>query len=277
MPMINNATIRSQEIDPPMKKTSLILGNLHGPTAATQSGCTFRNLRMTSSFRNVLAMAFLLVVTGLGLTVSSYGAPVTFAQFDETSGGGPFSFINNNTSATFSGTTLGNFNFLVPGVSNGPQAATITLSSSAVTPAEAGFGLLFQPIDGATNTLSFTRVSDGANLLTVTFRSGIVGFDGDASASINGNSASGDTVMFTSDFLNFSGTGDRSMLVTLSAINPSFTQDPDGFLESFTTDLGGGFSSLLAPTAVPDHGATLPLLGLGTIGLLALRRRFRAA
>jgi hypothetical protein len=34
---------------------------------------------------------------------------------------------------------------------------------------------------------------------------------------------------------------------------------------------------LSGPAAVPDHGATLPLLGFGAVSLLALRRRFSAA
>ena len=62
----------------------------------------------------------------------------------------------------------GNFQFLI-GVDTLPQAATITLSSSAITPASQAGPVDVQPIDGPTNTLTITRNSDGQNLLTVTF------------------------------------------------------------------------------------------------------------
>ena len=35
-----------------------------------------------------------------------------------------------------------------------------------------------QPIDGVTNIITFTRVSDNANLLTVTFTGNITGLEG---------------------------------------------------------------------------------------------------
>jgi hypothetical protein len=42
-------------------------------------------------------------------------------------------------------------------------------------------------------------------------------------------------------------------------------------------DLFVNFSGTIAPTTVPDRASTLILLALGTGGLLALRRRWRAA
>lgn len=215
--------------------------------------------------------ATLAVVTiAFGCAVSAF-AQDTFAQFDETQGNEPFTFTNNGTSATFSGTAMGNFTFLLPGLPNTPQAVIITLSSTTFTQAETGGPLILQPIDGSTNTLSFTRVSDGANLLTVTFTGSILGFAGDNSATMSGNTAMGDTVTFTSDFLNFSGTTERDMSVDLS-LDPAYTQNADGFLDNFTADLDGGFTATPDPTVVPEP-AVYMLLGVGM--LVCCQRFFR--
>jgi hypothetical protein len=154
--------------------------------------------------------------------------------------------------------------------------ATITLTSTAETVATFAGPFLSQPIDGATDTLTFTRVSDNANLLTVTFTGNITGFDGDNSATLSSNTAFGDTLTYTSAFLDFSGTTSRSMGLNLAGIDPVFTQSGNGFLDSFTTDLTGGFASSPTPTVVPEP-ASIVLFGLGAIGLFIAARRRRTA
>ncbi len=216
------------------------------------------------------------IVVGIGLAASAR-AQATFAQFDESTNSGtePFTFTNNGTSATFSGTVMGNFTFLLPGLPTGPQSVTITLTSTALNPATAAGPFLFQPIDGGMNTISFTRVSDGANLLTVTFTGTMSGFDGDNSATLGANTAFGDTVNFSSDFLDFSATTARNMSLTES-LDPAYTQNANGFLDDFTADLTGGFSATPNPLVVPEPGS-IALVSVGALGLIACGRRRRRA
>ena len=223
---------------------------------------------------------FLPVVASIWLSATAHGQG-DFAQFDEggSTGSEPFTFTNNTTSASFSGTSLGSFIFLVPGAPAGPQDATITLSSSAVTPAGVGGPFLAQPIDGPTNTLSFTRTSDNANLLTLTFTGILFGFNGDNSASLSGDTGSGNTVTYTSDFLDFSGTTERSFGLT-ATLDPAFTQGAGGFANDFTADLSGGFSSTPGPdiAAVPESSTWIVgALVAGALAMSAHRRHRRTA
>lgn len=223
----------------------------------------------TSLTHRLLAL-FSITVVLLGSTAHGQ---TTFAQFSQDNSTEPFTFTNSN--GTFQGTTTGNLTFLEAGAPVGPQAATITLSSSAVTPASAAGPFLVQPIDGPTNTLSFTRTSDNANLLTLTFTGNFSGFDGDNSATLSGNTASGNTVVYTSDFLNFSGTTQRSFGLT-ATLDPDFSQGGNGFLNDLMADLGGSFSSNPAPdiTAVPEASTWLSAaLAAGALGAFAARRR----
>ena len=229
-----------------------------------------------------LSLSFRLLGLSL-ITVALLGSTAhgqtTFAQFDEGGGTGSEPFTFTNSDGTFQGTTTGNFTFLLAGAPVGPQAATITLSSSAVTPATAAGPFLVQPIDGPTNTLSFTRTSDNANLLTLTFTGNFSGFDGDNSATLSGNTTSGNIVTYTSDFLTFAGTTQRSFGLT-ATLDPDFSQGGNGFLNDFTADLGGGFSSTPAPdiAAVPEASTWVSgALAAGLLGAFAFRRRKVAA
>jgi hypothetical protein len=205
----------------------------------------------------------------------SVHAAITFAQFDESTNANtqPFTFTNSGPGSTFSGTVQGNFQFLITGLPTAPQAAIITLTSTAATPATTFGPFLSQPIDGATDTLTFTRVSDNANLLTVTFTGNLTGFDGDVSATLSSNTLSGDSLTYTSAFLDFSGTTARSLGLNVAGIDPAFTQNDNGFLDNFTADLTGGFSSSPAPAAVPEPTSVVVFGGLGAIGLFYLAAR----
>jgi len=210
----------------------------------------------------------LVLVTLLG---TSARGQTTFAQFTQDNNTEPFTF--SNTSETFSGTTTGNLTFLTPGAPAGAHAATISLSSSAITPATTVGPFLFQPMDGATNILSFTRVGDGANLLTLTFTGTFSGFDGDFSATLSGNSATGNTVVYTSDFLDFSGTTSRTFGLTAGP-DPDYSQGMNGFLNDFSTDLGGSFSGVGSIAAVPEPSTwAAGVLVAGAIAVVAFRRR----
>jgi hypothetical protein len=229
-----------------------------------------------SKWESVTRPALLAIVVAAGLMLAASAHAQTFAEFDEAGGTNPFTFTNGGTSASFSAATQVNFQFLLPGDPLGLQAATMTLTSTAVTQSQVAFlgpfELMDQPIDGATNTLTFTRNSDGANLLTVSFTGDITGFYNDVSAALSGDTASGNTVTYTSDFINFSATTDRSLQLQLSGIDPAFTQNSDGFADNFTATATGGFSATgFSVTPVPEPGTWL--FGGALLGACIIARR----
>ncbi len=216
------------------------------------------------------AAALLAGLTLAGMATPTHAGVVTFAQFDETGGNAPFSFTNTTTSATFSGTADGNFTLLIPGMPGTPQAATITLSSTTNAPAGSAGPFVDQPINGSTNTISFTRDSDGANLLTATFTGDLFGFDSDKSASLTGS-----TVTLTSSVLDLSGATTPGLAITVSNINPALSIGPGGFLNSFAADLSGGFTADAYPTVIQatPEPATLVSLGVCLSAPVAVRRK----
>ena len=207
----------------------------------------------------------------LGLATAGFAkADFTFAQFDQGSNfNSPFSF--SNSGGALIGTTQGNFTFLVAGAPIGPQAATITLTSKAVTAAATGGSLIFQPIDGPSNTLTITRVSDNANLLSLTFTGALGGISGATNASLSGSTSFGDTLIFSSDLLNFAGITTRGFQFNLHNMTAGLSKGGNGFLNSFAADSVGGLSSNVAP-ALPEPGS-IALLGIGLVAAGAATRR----
>jgi hypothetical protein len=214
------------------------------------------------------------------LTGVSQAQFVTFGQFTD-GGGAPFTFTNTGPGSTLTGTTEdGYFNFLVNGLPSGNIAATITLTSSELTPGATGGPFTGQPIDGLTNTLTITQNSDGANLLTVNFNGEFVGFTDGGSAQLSADNNPGDTLTYSSDFLNFSGTTALSMGLDSSPISSGFVLDENGFPVSYTTDLTGGFSAAgdLELASVPEPSTWAMLLGgLGLLSICLLRKNRKTA
>lgn len=202
----------------------------------------------------------------IALLSSTARGQTTFAQFTQDSSIEAFTFSNAN--ATFQGMTTGDLTFLAAGAPVGPQAANITLTSSAMTQASTAGPFLFQPIDGATNTLSFTRISDGANLLTLTFTGTFSGFNSDTIAALSGDSNAGDTVVYSSDFLTFSNADSRAFNLNATP-DPDYSQGMNGFLNNFATDLNGSFAATVPEPSTWFAG----VLTAAAIGAFALRRR----
>lgn len=223
----------------------------------------------------VLAICLVGASALIGSTVSARAQMVTFAQFSD-GGGNSYTFTNTGTGGTFTGSSEGYLTFFVPGQPQGEQLVDITLTSTAVTASQTaqlfpGVDLLAQPIDGADNTLTFTSVADGTDLLTVTFSGSLVGIDGDVNASI-----SPPTMTFTSQVLNFAGSGTTDGQIDVSAINPGLTQNANGFADSFTGDLTGGFTADVAPVTLPEPSVA-SLLALGFVVAVIVRASRRRA
>lgn len=160
----------------------------------------------------------------------------------------------------------------------------ITVGSG--NPATRQGAVLAQPIP--TGGFSFTtrapitfgrsNFAAGANLLTATFSDGVIIGSG-STASFTGNTGSG-ALVFTSDFLDFSGTSLRDFSLSLTQISPSLRQVTTGgdrALRTFRAFSAGSFSSdpapIAIPTGIPEPEAWgLMVVGFGLVGLKARRR-----
>lgn len=235
---------------------------------------TFRKHMSTRALGLGLAVALLMA------TATAQAASVPFAQFQQTTGS-PVNFTN-------SGGALGTltlsppavpvtFNFLgTSGLPTADRAAVMTLNALSLTPATNAGGVLVQPINGPANAITFTEVGTGKNLLTMIFTGNILGFAGSSNAQLSGDLALGNTVIYTSDYLTFGGPGsnEASYLIGLPQVTPALSIGAGGFLNSFSANAFGSFSSGIAFVPEPasvvmmGSGAALPLW-------LLLRRRKR--
>ena len=208
----------------------------------------------------------------LSASAPALATPTVFGELFGVTGT-PFSFTFIGPGATLSGTTSALFNFQgLAGAPTGDQAVTVTLTSTALTAATASGPFLSQPIDGPSNVLKIIRTSDLKNILTVGFTGILAGQTGATSATLFAATSSGNTVAFTSDFLNFSGTPARTMSLVFPAVTPALSQAGNGFLNNFTSNAFASFTSDPAPSAVPEPASVgLFGLGLGMAGLAGYR------
>ncbi|MBC7805861.1 MAG: hypothetical protein H7145_06895 [Akkermansiaceae bacterium] len=117
------------------------------------------------------------------------------------------------------------------------------------------------PINGRTNVLNLIS-STGA-------------FTGDGStANAAGSTTVGDSVLYTSDFLDFTQTTQRDFVFGFSGVNPPIQSST---LNNFDASGAGTFSSTPAPlvaTVVPEANAGILIsLALPVIGGMAILRR----
>ena len=207
----------------------------------------------------------------------------TFAQY---------SVVNTTGQNTYTFTNLGPASVLVTiatpvtfvyNIANGYSAAgtniaaTLNLaeivSATATSTSIPGSGLtyLYQPLSLTSLTLTAnTPVGGQSNLLTVANSTGNVsGFSGGNIATDGGDTATGDTVNFSSDFLSFTGSTARNYNISLTSVNP-FLALSGGYLRPFTANGNGSFAFTPAPE--PSGLLTLLVMG-GGLALCAARRR----
>ena len=135
-------------------------------------------------------------------------------------------------------------------------------------------------------TVNNTTYAAGANLLSIvlpnpTTNSTIGGFLGATSGGLSNSTALGHSVTYTSDFLDFSNTVNRSFSVSLDAIlngnpNVGLRATAGQSLNNFRANATGSFSSDPAPliSAIPEPAVWgLMIGGFGVVGFQSRRRR----
>lgn len=184
-------------------------------------------------------------------------ATETFAQYEQVDGGlDTIQFSGGLLSDTGGATgALVLFNYLSspgPGL-DGQIDAYMNVSSTGA------------PWGG---TISFLRVSDMANLLTLTFSGASLAGVGGAGALFG--SQPGGTVTYTSDFLDFTDATAGNFSLGFSGITPGFGADfwTGDSVGTFASDGGGGGNEIPEPATW-----VMMIMGFGGVGALMRRRR----
>ena len=198
----------------------------------------------------------------------------------------------------------GNFTFVPSGINgllpvalqNVPLAATLSVSKTITgnNSATCTTSSCEQPLnDLENNTTTFFRITltqniaaamGFTNLLTIRFTGDLSGRRGGNTAGIAGDTGVGDTVIFSSDFLNFSNATQESLNLALNSIRPSFQRIGAGTgasnLQTFVSgNVVGNFASdpraSVNQNFVPEPTSFI-LIGSAMVGLGLLRRSRRS-
>ncbi len=263
-------------------------------------------------FRRVF-VAFAAVAMMLGFAPGSRAATITFAQFQETAtgfGADGFAYLNNGpgTGSTADAELVTDpsgvagaaipvlFNFLsfgsaFPADLQGPQNATVTLTSSTMGAVATGFSdsIDDQQIMGngeTTDVLAITRDTPAAegsgsrtNLLTMTFTGQLFGAIGGLTPQLSGSNAAY-TVTYASDFLTFAGSTERDYSLTFTSWTTIANDANDGlglmpsadnYFEAATAAGSATFDSNVV-TVAPEATTFASMVG-ASLPMLARRRR----
>lgn len=256
------------------------------------------NLRFQGNGRKLwqFAAAFSLL---LFVSVITAHAQLLFADFNQQDGTQQnFIFTNNTTNGTFSTVPGGNpISFRYQGVSGLPAGsypvglvgfqdahlsitnATTTatgtnISSNTTQPINGLITILITrdtPFNGGTVLLRVEIASTSAGLpasgvypaqpasASTTDLSGTTG--GDSFTFSGSTSLSGQSIRFTSDFLDFTQTTSRAFAINFSGLSTPFALNANGFLNSLLTPGGGSFSSNPRPFYNPPTAASVNIGG----------------
>jgi hypothetical protein len=237
----------------------------------------------------------------------------TFATFTSISPIKNIRFVNSGTSpsriedaqiyttstatADSAGATKVYFSFLQTGLStfinNVVADYTLTAAVAKGDTASVAVGYVIQPI--VTGTMTFksttpitlespyfapTTFAAGAQLLTVTFNTGMIGSRNGSTSTLSGSTEGGSVVEFTSDFLDFDDVTNADLSATFSAMSTLLQVNSTGnrSVSSFRATAGGQFSSDPAPMVVgivPEPVSWVMMVaGFAMLGI-AVRRQSR--
>ena len=227
-----------------------------------------------------------LALLAFSVSLPAAHAQTTFAQYTTTAGNA-YVFTNTGSSSSFSSTSVPvQFEFNVPttfGAAGTPIPAILTISQGTVsaTAGTASFGgktYFDQPL--GTFALKIAPVgSPTTNLLSIVSPTtgDITGYVNSSKTDITGDTQTGNTVTFTSDFLSFSSSTSRSYDLSASGISPAVSINANGYLNSFSGTGPGVFdSNNLAVTPEPNAAVSLTVLaGCLALTLVARRRRIQ--
>jgi len=192
------------------------------------------------------------------------------------------------------GTVSTVFTFLSPSVTNrlqqlanlGALRADFTFRATATAPVDGARNLSQDLLSGSFSfiykgaaplVVDHTTYYTNANLLSATFGGGsLAGRLGSNAANVDGSTAAGDTIGYTSDLLNFAPTNEKDFALSLNALSPALGRTVGQVFNTFFATSSGNFSTDPAPlpTAIIPEPATWGLLvvGFGLVGLQGRRR-----
>lgn len=243
---------------------------------------------MTLKFPKTMLSAAALIVSVAA--TPTHAVVTTFAQFSPTGPGANVSLSNidfgTNLTLFTNGSRQVSFSFLqaglAPFVTN--ASALFSLNAASGSPALRPGGFLIQPnIAGSFSftstsviTVGSTTYAAGSNFLTGTFaNASIFGREFADRAAFSASTAAGNTLTYSSDFLDFSGVNDRDFSVQLNGL-VALVALPGSALSSLSGVASGTFSSDPAPaiSAIPEPMTwTMMISGFGLVGCAMRSRR----
>jgi hypothetical protein len=240
-----------------------------------------RNLRIhRKNMRKSTAYLFAAALVAAPLLVGSRSQAqslTTFASIDTI--GQVFTFVNAGAGSTFGLVQASipvTFRYKVVNDYGGVNVdipATMTLTAN-VTGGAGGFSQLMNNV--SLNVTANSAVNGSTNLLSMGSTGRLSSTDGSDIANFGGNTRNGFTVGFSSDFLNFGNTTARSFNFAFNSLDPTASQNANGYMNTWTASGLGNFASNPAPLSVTPEPGTLGLLALTALPALAglsLRRR----
>jgi hypothetical protein len=210
--------------------------------------------------------------------------------------GGSFDTITTNQLTAPVGSRAVSFSFTVPGLSpvatgitsiltwTGPTAASAVASQSGTVYTQGGIGGAFSFVSTSAITVGTITYAAGSNLLSGTYSgASIVGTKGGSSADFDAETDLGQTLVFTSDFIDFSGVTNSAFALDLENIRSVLSalgDPPTTALRTFRTNANGsfGYDGEIIVNGIPEPQTWgLMVVGFGMVGLQVRRRSRRTA
>jgi hypothetical protein len=228
------------------------------------------------------------------ITSNANAQLISFAQFSQINSNRPFIFTNSGSSSALTlASTPVNFIYLVNNGYNNTTGtlvnAHMTISSVVDSTVVSTGSIPNRNFDQAmTNVViqftADTPINGLTNLLTIFSGAGMTssggslnGREGRTTGNFEGSESplGGDSILMTSDFLDFSNTTQRDYSVALNAITPAMGRNANGYLNNFSANATGTFASDPPPLAAAPapEPCTLALGVLGLINGAFARRR----